>query len=107
MKQYIKSEQVCTARNHGKLCFDNVYWALRKYLNPFEKEDPLENIKNTWPCKHDITKAKGHDIINIGQQVNSSLQLCSLTRKQATVQANQTEQSEIVLSILKKKSEIK
>jgi len=63
--------------------------------------------KSTWPFKHNITKTKVHNIISIGQQVNNSLQLGSITRKQATVQANQTEHSEIVLSIFKKKSEIK
>jgi len=42
MKQNIKSEQVCTARNHGRLCFENVSWALRKDLNPFGKQSPLE-----------------------------------------------------------------
>jgi len=54
MKQY-KSEQVCTTRNHSRLCFENVSWASRKGLKPFEKESSLKNkISYSWIRAHGL-----------------------------------------------------
>ena len=92
MKQY-KSEQVCTTRNHGILCFEDVSWAIRKGFNPFEFFKPIKNkISYLWIrahglLKHDITKAKDNDIISIGLQVKQLITAGVFSRKPVTMQA--------------------
>jgi len=57
MKQYIKSEQVCTTRNNGRLYFKNVSWAIGKRARPIWKLKAHKKInillmdKSTWLIK--------------------------------------------------------
>ena len=89
MEQYIEREKVCTARKHGRLWYYKMSLGLlKKGSTHLDAKIPLKNkISYLWTrahglLKHDITKAKDNDIINIGQQVNNSLQLVlSLTSK--------------------------
>ncbi|AES97741.1 hypothetical protein MTR_5g059160 [Medicago truncatula] len=62
---------------------DYVYWAIRKALSPFGKVKPIKWIRSHGLLKHDITRAKGHDIIRSGLQVIQLITAGYLMRKQS------------------------
>ncbi|KEH21883.1 hypothetical protein MTR_7g023220 [Medicago truncatula] len=64
---------------------DYVYWSIRKALSPFGKVKPinLSWIRSHGLLKHDITRAKGHDIIRSGLQVIQLITAGYLMRKQS------------------------
>lgn len=58
-------------------------WAIRKALSPFGKVKPIKWIRSHGLLKHDITRAKGHDIIRSGLQVTQLITAGYLMRKQS------------------------